>query len=109
MGSMRLLNGIYYGLTLSENATLSGTVMGDVRVQAGVHCIVEGMVSGDVIVDAGASARIDGIVNGLIVNHGGSVAVRGIVGDMIVHKSSGTAAGGDPDHFPGAYRQAGEA
>ena len=64
-------------LTITEDTTLEGMVMGAVRVQAGVLLILRGSVAKDLVREEGPRLELSGQVGGDVVNRGG----------MIVHNS----------------------
>jgi cytoskeletal protein CcmA (bactofilin family) len=77
---VRLIDGmIARGLTLDEDARVTGLVAGKLIVSPGVRAEVAGMVSGDMIVEAGAEVALSGMVSGDLVNKGGTVTGSGLV------------------------------
>ena len=72
-------------LSISEDTTLQGLVMGTVRVAAGVLLILRGSVAKDLILGEGTRLELYGQGGGDIVNRGGLIVHNsGTVGGSIV-------------------------
>lgn len=78
---MRVYTGSYEGsLTIAQDATIQGVVVGDVVVSGPATVDVHGLVTGDLFVEAGATVRVHGRVRGLVTNLGGELVVFGAIG-----------------------------
>jgi hypothetical protein len=64
-------------LDVDQELSVTGTVTGSIRVQAGGALVLLGLAAGGVVVAGGGFARISGITNGLFVAAGGHVVLTG--------------------------------
>lgn len=71
-------------LTITEDTTLEGMVMGTVRVQTGVLLILRGSVAKDLLMAEGTRLELYGQVGGDILNKGLIVHNSGKVGGSVV-------------------------
>jgi cytoskeletal protein CcmA (bactofilin family) len=68
---------------ISDELTVTGTILGDVTVVAGGHFQLDGEVIGDVTVMPGGTAELNGRVYGWAVNQGGTLTIRGTVTQLV--------------------------
>lgn len=66
-------------LTITEDATIHGVVIGDVFVSKDTRLEVHGVVIGDLIVEEEGAAVVHGTVKGAVINRGGEVKIFGAV------------------------------
>jgi cytoskeletal protein CcmA (bactofilin family) len=66
-------------VTVTEDATIDGVVIGDVFVTKDMHLELRGVVVGDLIIEEGGAAVVHGTVQGAVINQGGEVEIYGAV------------------------------